>query len=122
MLNYRRVAVPRDLASITQIDHAAETPPNELGVSDRGLARIWEAVENLYRTGLQPAFTIVIRRHGRILMKRSIGNLHGTGPGERDDRVVLSSARAGPAPGSAGTAAPHGMDPARNPPARRWAH
>ena len=47
MLGYRRVAVPRDLSAITQIDHAAETLPNELGVSDRGRARIWEAVENL---------------------------------------------------------------------------
>lgn len=90
MLGYRRAAVPRDLASITQIDHAAEAPPNELGVSERGVARIWEAVENLYRTGLQPAFTIVIRRHGRILMKRSIGCLRGNAPGERGDRVALS--------------------------------
>ena len=90
MLRSRRVTVPRELAPITQIDHAAEVPPGELGVSERGVARIWGAVESLYRTGLQPAITLVVRRHGRILIKRSIGCLRGNGPGERGERVALT--------------------------------
>ncbi len=82
LLDYRRIAVPRDLGAVTTIDRAAETPPNDLGVSARGVTRIWSAVENLYRTGLQPAITLVVRRHGQILMKRSIGHVRGVVPGE----------------------------------------
>lgn len=89
LLGYRRVAVPANLADVTRIDHAAEVKPGDAGMSETGIARIWTAVENVYRTGLQPALTIVVRRHGQIVMKRAIGCLRGNGPGEREDRVVL---------------------------------
>jgi CubicO group peptidase (beta-lactamase class C family) len=89
MLGYRRIAVPADLAEVTRIDHAAEVAPDSVGMRDSGIERIWNSVENLYRTGLQPALTIVVRRHGQIVMKRAIGCLRGNGPGEREDRVAL---------------------------------
>ena len=86
---YRKIAVPQDLSTVTRIDSAAEVDPDSVGVRAGGIDRIWTAVENLYRTGLQPAITIVVRRRGEIVMKRAIGNLRGNGPGEREDRVVL---------------------------------
>ncbi|TXH05884.1 MAG: class A beta-lactamase-related serine hydrolase [Nevskiaceae bacterium] len=90
LLGYRKVAVPHDLSEVTHIDHAAEAAPDHLGVRPGGIDRIWSAVEQLYRTGLQPAITLVVRRRGQIVMKRAIGCLRGNGPGERADRVPLS--------------------------------
>ncbi|MDD3765075.1 MAG: serine hydrolase [Nevskiales bacterium] len=85
-----RTAVPRRLGTLTQIDHAAETRPQDLGLDPKKVARIWTAMERLYRTGLHPAMTLVVRRHGRIVLKRAIGALRGNGPGERGPVVPLS--------------------------------
>ena len=48
---------------------------------------VWEAVEDLYRTGLQPAMTLVVRRHGKIVLKRSIGCISGNVPGD-EGRII----------------------------------
>lgn len=72
-----RVRVPRDLSEVSHIDHAAECDPQQVGMSEQGVLRIWSAVEHLYRSGLQPAVTLVLRRHGQVVMKRSIGGLRG---------------------------------------------
>ncbi|SEQ83101.1 CubicO group peptidase, beta-lactamase class C family [Solimonas aquatica] len=85
-----RVHVPDDLSAVTQIDHAAECEPQRVAMSDEGVARIWSAVENFYRTGLQPAITLVMRRQGRVLMKRSIGCVRGNLPGEEQDFEPLT--------------------------------
>lgn len=90
MLKSRLVKVPRDLSAITTIDHAAECDPRDAGMSAAGIERIWKAVEGLYRTGTQPAITLAIRRHGRLVMKRAIGNLRGNGPGEIGPHTPLS--------------------------------
>lgn len=76
------VKVPSDLSSITRIDHAAECRPADAGMNERGIDRIWSGVESLYRTGVHPAMTLVIRRHGKVVMKRAIGCLRGNAPGE----------------------------------------
>jgi len=89
MLGYRKIIVPDDLHQVTRIDRVAEVDPDSVSVRAGGIDRIWTAVENLYRTGLQPAITIVVRRRGEIVMKRAIGNLRGNGPGERSDRIAL---------------------------------
>lgn len=85
-----RVSVPRELSRVTQIDHAAECVPESVGMSAAGVARIWSAVEGVYRTGLQPAMTLVVRRHGRVVIKRAIGCLSGNGPGEQGPQLPLS--------------------------------
>ena len=85
-----RVCVPRELGSVTQIDDAAECDPHSVGMTEAGVARIWSAVEGVYRTGLQPAMTLVVRRRGRIVLKRAIGALSGNGPGESGPVVPLS--------------------------------
>lgn len=85
-----RAVVPRRLHKTTQIDHGAECDPRLLDLNPRRIDAIWTAVERLYRTGLQPAMTLVIRHRGQIVMKRAIGCLRGNGPGERGPLVPLS--------------------------------
>lgn len=90
----RWVQVPADLSRITRIDHAAECRPADAGMSERGVQRIWSATEALYRTGVHPAMTLVIRRHGKVVMKRAIGCLRGNAPGEplaaESEQIALS--------------------------------
>ena len=50
---------------------------------------IWTAVEDLYRSGVHPAMTMVLRRHGKIVLKRGIGCLSGTAPGEKGPRIPI---------------------------------
>ncbi|TJY64903.1 beta-lactamase family protein [Sinimarinibacterium sp. CAU 1509] len=83
------VTVPKDLSVLSRIDHAAECRPEEAGMSSDGVARIWRAVQHLYRSGLQPAITLVLRRGGKVVMKRSIGAVRGNGPGESGPIEVL---------------------------------
>jgi len=92
MLGFTRgwhVSVPQDLRTLTRIDHAAECRPQDVGMSQAGVDNIWRAVETLYRTGLQPAITLVIRRRGRIVMKRAIGAVSGNAPGDAGPSVAL---------------------------------
>lgn len=84
------VKVPSDLSRITRIDHAAECHPADVGMSERGVQRIWNAAEGLYRTGVHPAMTLVIRRHGKVVMKRAIGCLRGNAPGDTGEQIALT--------------------------------
>ena len=89
LLCRRRVAVPRDLRAISSIDHAAECDPRDAGMSEAGVAAIWSALERLYRSGLHPAMTLALRRHGKLVMKRSIGATRGNLPGEHGKQRPL---------------------------------
>lgn len=84
MFKGTRVKVPKDIGRVTTIDRDAEVDPKDVGLNPLRVEAIWNAVEDLYRTGLQPAMTLVIRRHGRIILKRAIGCVSGNAPG--DDR------------------------------------
>ena len=84
------VDVPRDLAPITCIDHAAECDPTEAGLEPRDIARIWAATEGLYRTGVHPAISLVIRRRGRVILKRTVGCLRGNAPGDTGEQIALT--------------------------------
>lgn len=84
-----RIAVPRHLDTVTRVDHAAECPPQDVGMTAQGVQKIWRSVESMYGSGLQPAITLVIRRHGRIVMKRAIGAVSGNAPGDRGPLVAL---------------------------------
>lgn len=78
------VKIPPELDRVSTIDRAAECDPKDVGLDPQRVEGIWDAVEDLYRTGLQPAMTLVIRRSGKIILKRAIGCLSGNAPG--DDR------------------------------------
>jgi CubicO group peptidase (beta-lactamase class C family) len=81
--------VPRDLRALSSIDYAAECDPRDVGMRDSGVAAIWSAVERLYRTGLHPAMTLVLRRRGKVVMKRAIGCTSGNLPGQREVQLPL---------------------------------
>lgn len=75
------IAVPRDLASVTYVDQAAECAPEAVGMRRAAVDAVWSAVEGFYRTGTHPAITIMLRRHGRVVMSRAIGHARGNEPG-----------------------------------------
>ncbi len=75
------IQVPKSLQDITRIADN-EINPEWLGLTEHDRDVIWKAVKDLYRTGAYPALSICIRRHGEILLNRSIGHAKGNGPGE----------------------------------------
>jgi CubicO group peptidase (beta-lactamase class C family) len=81
--------VPVDLDTVTSIAWKEEADPATVGMSRSGVDAIWMAAERLYRTGMHPGMSMVIRRHGRIVLKRAIGHAKGNGPDDRADKPVL---------------------------------
>lgn len=73
--------VPKDLSSVTTIDHASEADPADVGMKPRQIKAIWKSIEDFYRTGLQPGMSITMRRSGRVIMNRAIGHARGNAPG-----------------------------------------
>lgn len=85
----RRIHVPRDLEAVTSF---ADEHPADEGLSQRTIEHIWEAVRHLYRSGVHPAAQLCLRRHGRVLLNRSIGHAHGNGPDDdRETPKVLAT-------------------------------
>ncbi len=80
--------VPRDLGSVTSIATAEEQDPEAAGMTREGVAAIWRAVENMYATGMHPGISLVVRRHGRVVIKRAIGHARGNGPDDLGDDPV----------------------------------
>jgi CubicO group peptidase (beta-lactamase class C family) len=87
-------AAPHEL---TRVDVGAETPAGELGLDPARVDKVWTKIEHLYRSGVHPAITLVVRRSGRVVLKRSIGRLAADGAGAQvlatpDTPVCLFSA------------------------------
>jgi len=76
----QRCRVPARLAEVTTV--RAEIDPGEVGVAPDAPARIWAAVERLYRSGIHPAIQLCVRRKGHILLDRAIGHASGNGPAD----------------------------------------
>jgi CubicO group peptidase (beta-lactamase class C family) len=70
---FRTVDIPSDLASVTDIDEVNEVNPAEAEILDASVEAIWEAVEDLYRSGVYPMLSLCLRRHGKIVLNRSLG-------------------------------------------------
>jgi CubicO group peptidase (beta-lactamase class C family) len=85
----RRVRVPQDIGRVSTIDRDAEVDPKDVGLDPLRVEAVWNAVEGLYRSGLQPAMTLVVRRHGKIVLKRSIGCITGSTPGDHTPPVPI---------------------------------
>jgi CubicO group peptidase (beta-lactamase class C family) len=85
VLNAARV--PGDLASVTTIS-ADEQSPGRAGMTQEDAAAIWSAVERLYETGMHPGISLVLRRRGRLVLKRAIGHARGNGPGDEGEQPV----------------------------------
>ena len=80
--------VPGDLDEVTTIAFEEESDPEHVGMTHAGVDAIWEAVERVYATGMHPGISLVLRRLGRIVLKRAIGHAQGNGPGEDGGRRV----------------------------------
>jgi len=65
---------------VTRIAVEREVDPRSVGVRPDALARVWSAVERLYRSGIHPAITICVRYRGQVLLDRAIGYVTGNGP------------------------------------------
>lgn len=66
-----RIAVPRSLSPITH--HGIEQPPEKGGLTSADIGAIWRAARGLYRTGMNPAISLCLRRQGQVVLDRSIG-------------------------------------------------
>lgn len=75
-----RVEVTEDLTSVTRYDPAQESNPEWVQMTQRSVDRIWSAVESLYRTGVYPAVAFCLRKHGEVVLNRTIGHASGNGP------------------------------------------
>jgi CubicO group peptidase (beta-lactamase class C family) len=75
--------VPADIEEVTAI--GPEATPREGRTTRAAVDRIWQAVENLYRTGAYPALQICIRRHGAPILNRALGHVSGNAPGDPPD-------------------------------------
>jgi CubicO group peptidase (beta-lactamase class C family) len=81
--------VPRDLDSVTTIATEQERNPELVGMTRHGVDAIWRSVEDIYATGMHPGISLVVRRHGQVVLKRAIGHAKGNGPGDVDEKPVL---------------------------------
>lgn len=77
-------AVPESLEQVTSRS-LTEVDPRRVGVEPAGVEAIWGAVERFYRTGMQPAMQLCVRRHGEVLIDRAIGHAIGNGPADPSD-------------------------------------
>ena len=66
-----RVIVPDSLNTITT--HGNEVDPHLGGLTQADTGAIWRATQNLYRTGMNPAISLCLRRRGELVLNRSIG-------------------------------------------------
>ena len=80
--------VPDDLAAVTAVSRDEECDPSRVDMTREGVDAIWRAVERVYATGMHPGISMVLRRHGRIVLKRAIGHARGNGPGDAGERPV----------------------------------
>jgi CubicO group peptidase (beta-lactamase class C family) len=71
---FRTVDVPADLAPVTDIDTAAEIIPGPDSLAPASVGAIWEACENLYRSGVYPLLSLCLRHQGKIVLNRSLGH------------------------------------------------
>jgi CubicO group peptidase (beta-lactamase class C family) len=67
---------------VTTINREAEEEPRAAGLTPRDVNAMWQSVVSLYRTGLNPAISICVRRRGRVVLDRAIGHARGNSPGD----------------------------------------
>jgi CubicO group peptidase (beta-lactamase class C family) len=77
-LRGKRCRVPEDLDEVRSV--GSEVPGREVGVSQGGIERIWDAAESVYRTGMHPAFQLCIRHRGAVVLHRALGHARGNSP------------------------------------------
>ena len=76
--------VPAKLSDVITRDASAEVAPETVGMSEEGVDAIWKSVESIYATGMHPGISMVLMRHGQVVIRRAIGHASGNGPDDRD--------------------------------------
>ncbi len=76
----RRIRLPKDLDEV--IDVGPEDSPSDGGVEPAAVQSIWKSVTDWYRSGVHPALQVCVRRHGAVILNRSIGHARGNGPSD----------------------------------------
>ena len=74
---FRGFEMPEDLLSLTDIDPNESRASDISGVSADDVAQIWAGVEDFYRRGAHPFVSLCIRRHGEMILNRSLGYVKG---------------------------------------------
>ena len=75
--------MPKDLDSVTTF--GAEEDPTSVDLTGENVERIWEAAVSLYKSGVHPGVSMCVRRHGAVVLDRSIGHSRGNGPQDSAD-------------------------------------
>ena len=70
---FRTVDIPTNIASVTDIDAAAEVDAERVDLNTTAVDRIWDACQDLYRSGVYPMLSLCLRRRGEIVINRSMG-------------------------------------------------
>jgi len=85
-----RIHLPGDLEAATT--RGAEVDPEQAGMTTRQVERIWSSARSLYKSGVHPALQLCVRRHGHVVLNRSIGHASGNGPRDsRDTPKVIAT-------------------------------
>lgn len=71
-----RVFPPDEVTTISP----HEVDPVAVGVSRESVEKIWKACVAYYKTGVQPAMALCIRRGGEVIIDRAIGHADGNSP------------------------------------------
>lgn len=79
---FRAVDVPDVLYGITDIDESSEINAQKVNFTHGEVNKIWNAVEDFYRTGMYPGLSFCLRRKGEIVLNRSIGFARGVNTDE----------------------------------------
>ncbi len=74
---FHGMVVPEDLSSLTTIDPAESKNTERSGISQEVAENIWAAAENVFRTGMHPYISVCLRRHGEMVLNRSLGFVEG---------------------------------------------
>jgi CubicO group peptidase (beta-lactamase class C family) len=83
----QRCRLPRDLDEV--LDVGAEDPGGS-DVPAAAVELVWDAVRALYATGVHPALSLCVRRHGVVVLHRAIGHARGNAPQDPPDAPKLS--------------------------------
>jgi hypothetical protein len=83
----QRCRVPRDLDEV--LDVGDESPGGSDVPADE-VERVWDATRAIYATGVHPALSLCVRRHGVVVLNRAIGHARGNAPQDPPDAPKLS--------------------------------
>jgi CubicO group peptidase (beta-lactamase class C family) len=83
----QRCRLPRDLEEVLDI---GDEEPGGSDVPAADVESVWDATQAIYATGVHPAISLCVRRHGVVVLDRAIGHARGNSPQDPPDAPKLS--------------------------------